>query len=146
MITEVAIYSNPVALPGVCCKCGSQDKDWFVDLGFDYEMKTCLPDNPYPVSIDGVMYLCCDCINSLYLDINRKLDQFEENKVLLVPFVGRLTEEEKEEIDGYYGELWAHYKSPADCSGTESDDSRTSESNSELESKLSALPFLASST
>ena len=76
---EVSIFSNPVAAPGVCAKCGSQDNDWFVDLGFEAEMHKFDDSINLPTWFDGVVYLCCDCTNNLYTDLLRKFGQFEDD-------------------------------------------------------------------
>ncbi len=83
---EVNILTNPVAHPGVCGKCGSQNKDWFVDIGMDidYNMKlegSQLPneedlDNRLNIWLDGILYLCCDCINSLIVDVTRRFNDY----------------------------------------------------------------------
>lgn len=73
---EVAIYNHPVTVPGVCGKCGSQDKDWFVDLGFDTIFNQEPDEAGSPIWTDGTVYLCSDCYNSLVTDVNRRFKQF----------------------------------------------------------------------
>jgi hypothetical protein len=76
---KVSIYSNPVAAPGVCGKCGSQHKDWYIDLGFDLDFN--IKENPEAPSLwlDGVLYLCCDCLNSLIVDAHRQFAHYLKN-------------------------------------------------------------------
>lgn len=88
MTREVTIFSNPVAAPGVCAKCGSQDKDWFVDLGFELEMHKYEPSIGLTTWFDGVVYLCCDCINNLIYDIDRKFPIFKDDHYVTTGFNG----------------------------------------------------------
>ena len=88
MSREETIFSNPVAAPGVCAKCGSQDKDWFVDLGFELEMHKYEPSIELPTWFDGVVYLCCDCVNNLISDIDRKFPVFKDDHYVTTGFNG----------------------------------------------------------
>lgn len=93
---DVMLLKNPVAEPGVCCKCGSQNKDWFVDIGIDVEGKH-LPGEEYQETVpfiwfEGVFYLCCDCYNSLVTDLTRRWDQFAKDNYI---------ETEPARTDGY---------------------------------------------
>ena len=91
---EVTILKRPVSAPGVCGKCGSQEKDWFVDVGLDLDFNQTEPQinkegerNPGLVLwVDGVFYLCCDCLNSLMSDVERKFDNYlEGNEARILP-------------------------------------------------------------
>lgn len=73
---DVAIYSNPVAEPGVCSKCGSQHRDWFIDLGFEIEGTK--DSHIGPMWYEGVTYICCECWNSLINDVGRKFAQYAD--------------------------------------------------------------------
>jgi len=88
MTREILIFNNPVAAPGVCAKCGSQNKDWFVDLGFELEMQKFEPIMDLPVWLDGVVYLCCDCINDLVVTVGRKFEVFKQDHYTEVGFNG----------------------------------------------------------
>ena len=88
MITEISIFNNPVAAPGVCAKCGSQDKEWFVDLGFEQEMHKFEHSLDIPIWLDGVVYLCCDCINDLVTVVTRKFEVFKQDHYVEVGFNG----------------------------------------------------------
>lgn len=116
---DVMILNHPVAEPGFCCKCGSQDKNWFVDLGFDTEMtrpnviEMANADEPFmdlPVWLDGIMYLCCDCVNNLFADIYRKFEEFKKDHFVEVYFNGRTISSD-------------HHGAEQNDSGDESDDS-----------------------
>jgi len=72
----VQILRNPVAEPGVCGKCTSQDRDWYVDLGFDTMFNSEQEGTGYPLWTDGVIYLCCDCFNSLVVDAHAAFQVF----------------------------------------------------------------------
>jgi hypothetical protein len=72
----VSILSNPVAEPGICGKCTSQDRDWYVDLGFDTVFNMEAGETGYPIWTEGVVYLCCDCFNSLVVDAHRSFQIF----------------------------------------------------------------------
>ena len=73
---DVAIYNHPVTVPGVCGKCGSQDRDWFVDLGFDTIFNQEPDSIGTPTWTDGTIYLCSDCYCNLIDDVNRRFGQF----------------------------------------------------------------------
>lgn len=88
MTREITIYSNPVAAPGVCAKCGSQNKEWFVDLGFELEMQKFDTSIDLPVWLDGVVYLCCDCINDLVATVGRRFEVFKKDHYTEVGFNG----------------------------------------------------------
>ena len=88
MTREITIFNNPVAAPGVCAKCGSQDKEWFADLGFELEMQKFEPSINLPIWLDGVVYLCCDCINNLVTDVTRKFEIFKLDHYTEVGFNG----------------------------------------------------------
>lgn len=79
---DVAILKHAVAEPGVCCKCGSQGRDWFVDLGLDVEGKHApgeqFQDTVPFVWFEGVLYLCDLCFNGMVADVFRKFPQFAE--------------------------------------------------------------------
>lgn len=75
---EVTILSNPVAEPGVCMKCGSQERDWFVDIGIDIDYNE--NRSGLKLWLDGIAYLCCDCLNNLYTDVHKRFSQFEETR------------------------------------------------------------------
>lgn len=84
---EVTIFSNPVATPGVCAKCGSQDKEWFVDVGFDIDYNQAL-EAGHNIWLDGVLYLCCDCINGLVVDTHRYMENtFKKSHYVETEFV-----------------------------------------------------------
>jgi len=83
----VTIYRNAIAPPGVCAKCGSQDRDWFVDLGFSTNMEQRIGDLDIPIWVeDAVVYLCCECINGLMDDIQRAYDEFAPVNDITVPY------------------------------------------------------------
>jgi len=88
MTREISIFSNPVAAPGVCAKCGSQNKDWFVDLGFELEMNKFEESIQLPIWLDGVVYLCCDCVNDLVATVTRKFQVYQEDHYTEVGFNG----------------------------------------------------------
>ena len=73
---KVSVFSNPVAEPGVCGKCGSQDKDWFIDAGFDVDFNIQAGENQPSYWLDGVLYLCCDCLNNLITDARKQFDHY----------------------------------------------------------------------
>ena len=95
---DVAIYENPIMEPGVCARCYSQDKDWFVDLGLNIAGTKTSPMNQgqenaeysYPNHwFDGAIIYCCDCINNLMSDVERRFKQFKETHSPEVEFNGR---------------------------------------------------------
>lgn len=89
---DIGLYKHPVAEPGVCGKCGSQKKDWFVDLGFQLESVRALDEPLMPDTMwyeSGVVYLCCDCLNDIIVTTNRKFEQFEQDHSVKVPLHGR---------------------------------------------------------
>jgi hypothetical protein len=72
---DVTLLRRPVGAPGVCGKCGSQNRLWFLDLGFDLEF---LPHgNGYYT--EGVVYLCNECVRGLVADVNRRWAAFADN-------------------------------------------------------------------
>ena len=73
----LTIYNNPVAAPGVCARCGSQDKDWFADMGFELDMNKYEPSLNLPVWFDGIVYLCCDCVNDIISDLRKAYKHFQ---------------------------------------------------------------------
>jgi len=111
MTREITIFSNPVTAPGVCGKCGSQQKDWFVDLGFELEMQKFEPSIDLPIWLDGVLYLCCDCINDLVTVVTRKFVVFKQDHDVEVGFNG---------IPGSYNDSIFD----GDSSETDADDSK----------------------
>jgi hypothetical protein len=98
MSRTVAIYENPIMEPGVCARCASQDKDWFVDLGLIITGERTNPNNvrepvgsdyTYPnLWFEGAIFYCCDCINNLVTDVSRKLEEFKNNHIVKVEFNG----------------------------------------------------------
>ena len=100
---SVAIYENPIMEPGVCARCGSQDKDWFVDLGLVVEGGRDNPNNnrepvgsdyKYPsLWFEGAIFYCCDCVNNLVTDVSRKLEEFKNTHIVKVEFNGPRTDD-----------------------------------------------------
>lgn len=100
---SVAIYENPVMEPGVCGKCGSQQRDWFVDIGLnvtggkrnpmnDREDEGSLYEHP-DVYFDGALFICCVCINDMFNEINRRFLEFKKDHVVKVEFNGPRTDD-----------------------------------------------------
>lgn len=95
----VAIYENPIMEPGVCAKCGSQQRDWFVDLGLNitgekeapYKAVNVEDGEPYESPnhwFDGAIMYCNVCINNLFDDVCRKFTEFKENHIVKEDFNG----------------------------------------------------------
>lgn len=136
---DVAIYSNAIAEPGVCAKCGSQAKDWFVDLGFDLDMNRPFnvemdssetPVQSYNLWFDGVVYLCCDCFNNLVIDAQRLYEEFKNTHNIGVELHGSTGDsafDESEQDDS--GDV-------EDYSGTDPDDPGIVETSEDSEPSL----------
>ena len=91
------VLGHPVSDPGFCIRCGSQNRDWFVDLGIDAAINI-PPDGDYPVAwLDGILYYCCECINNLLTDVEAALKAFAASNKTTVPFIFSSNVEELEE-------------------------------------------------
>jgi len=73
---EVYIYKHPVTEPGFCGKCGSQNRDWFVDIGFDTIFNHPEAGEGVPNWTDGTIYICSECYHNLVSDVNRRFESF----------------------------------------------------------------------
>lgn len=114
---EVGIFQNPVAEPGVCIKCGSQHREWFIDIGIDVDYNE--DRDGLRLWLDGIAYLCSDCFNGLVKDVYRRFAEYEQTHDVEVQPYGYESPNERDDVPDEIS------------SGTEPDDSESEQSSIE---------------
>lgn len=83
MTRPIQLFDKPPMTPFVCAKCGSQEREHFVDLGIDSELRR-NDEHGQTHYTEGVIYFCSRCMVSLLRDYTGALFDFlsaqEESK------------------------------------------------------------------